>query len=252
MDLRRRSPQHSAIVYPATQETLDRPLVAHAPDGVQPAGWPEGVAPDRPGRPRPSTYALWIDHQGVLHSALRSGRPEPHLALTRVGISADEILAGRLRRYPKVPQAPVRAVTYEIHQAGAVLGPVFWPAASEEPALDERDVLGVAASDARRRADQAPDPMAGWRAVLSFGLIAVWTFGFRVIAEHYGYLAGAGFFAVIAGLALVGRLYDRRRRQRLIEDAGAYEVRTSEAVELTVGVAGSTLAVGEAPGSTRR
>ncbi|OWY62672.1 hypothetical protein B7486_57180, partial [cyanobacterium TDX16] len=75
-------PTRSRAVVCAPSPVLDhRPLVVHDAGAVAPVGWPIAFAPEPDEIPRPSTYVVWVDEAGCLHSALRLGQPDLRTSL---------------------------------------------------------------------------------------------------------------------------------------------------------------------------
>lgn len=223
-------PPWIAIVHPATGATGDRVLVEHEPKPQGPVDWLAGVAPDVfEGKHRPTTYALWIGSDGALHSAVRTGKIGAPTTVSMTQVALDHIRSGAVARLPSAPSGPARAVTFQVVPGEVVAGPLFWRGPDGAPAVDEEVLLDAIAADLQRR-HASIDPHA-WVPALAgpLGLVVMNMAELQGVSQWWGLAAFSAFVALLyAGQAW--RV--RRRRRRLIRQAGAVEVVLSEDVPL--------------------
>lgn len=225
----------------------DRPLVVHDAGAVAPIGWPTAFAPETDEVPRPSTYVVWVDDAGCLHSGLRLGQPDLRSSLGALRHvlehPADELLGAT----PACCQ--VRALRWELRRGVLPGSPVAQHAAEGGFGLEVRVMEGVARHDIalRRRIDPA-STRSGWKELVPGLIGAACVVVLQVLDPLITDVGAWALTAVVVALASAFVLHDRWCRGRAVRDANAFRVQADGEVELTATPFGvSVRADGAAP-----
>jgi hypothetical protein len=238
-------PTRSRAVVCAPLPALDdRPLVVHDARAVAPAGWPTDFVPETDTIPRPSTYVVWVDEAGCLHSALRVGQPDPRTSLGGLRYVLENPVEEALGA--PLDEVRVTALRWDLRAGVLPRSRVELPA-EDGLGVDARMLEGVARHDValRQRIDPA-STRAGWKQLVP-GLTGSALIAAQQVLDPLIVDIGAWELAAVAVVLMSAfLLHDRWCRSRAVRDANAFRVQADGEVELTATPFGISARAGSA------
>lgn len=167
-------------------------------------------------------FASWVDHGLIPES--RWVHPTPSNTRAAVARRLDAVLRGGAAREEGEPTGPVRQLTLEVDAGGEVVGPRFWRADRDEPALPERAALEAAREDVRVRTRLARSDRGLWSLVPVAVFIAPGLLANALAPAYVVPVVVVATLAALVAAVVVGDRLARWRTERLLAPLGAQRI----------------------------